>query len=342
MFKKNFTLFTFIILAVILIMSFVYKQNNITLIDNSKIPTVTMGIQASPALALPMVAKDMKYFEKNGIDVEIKDFAAGKDALTAFLSGSLDYSVSGEVPVGLAIANQNQKFTVPAQIVTKTTNEVRIVATKDGDIADPREYFLKKKRKLATSIGGGPEYYTSEFLKKNNIQKDQVEIVAQKPSDMVSALVSGSVDAISIFDPIAYIAQQKLGEKALVFKDSQLYSELYVLSSKLETEEKKLNTQKIIKALIEAEKYIQTNPKESKIIVAKYTKLDLGVLDGIWDNFDFRVGITRQLEGYLNSQFDWAKENNKISIDTPKPQYSNYINTELLSKIDASKVEISK
>ena len=87
----------------------------------------TVGIQTSPAMALVMVAKDKGFFEKQGLDVELKEFAAGKDALAAFLGGSLDFSISGDVPVTLSTLAGN-KFVVPAQVVGKTKNEVRVVA----------------------------------------------------------------------------------------------------------------------------------------------------------------------------------------------------------------------
>ena len=116
---------------------------------------VTVGIQTSPAMALVMVAKDRGFFEKRGLDVELKEFAAGKDALVAFLGGSLDFSVSGDVPVTLAILAGNN-FIVPAQVVGRTKNEVRVVARKDGELNTADEYFKAKKRKLGIirNIGG--------------------------------------------------------------------------------------------------------------------------------------------------------------------------------------------
>ena len=148
---------------------------------------VTIGIQTSPAMALVMVAKDKGFFEKQGLDVELKQFAAGKDALAAFIGGSLDFSISGDVPALLATL-QGNKFVIPAQVVKKTINEVRVVAQKDGDLNTADSYFKAKKRKLATSIGGGPEFFTYEFLNKLGITKNQVEIVDQKPAERVAGV----------------------------------------------------------------------------------------------------------------------------------------------------------
>ena len=186
---------------------------------------VTVGIQVSPAMALMMVAKDKGFFDQENLDVELKEFTAGKFALQAFLGGSLDFAVAGEVPVTLATL-QGSKFYVLSQVVEKTTNEVRVVARKEEGVTDPASYFKKKKRKLATSFGGGPEFYTYNFLKKYGINENEVEIVSQTPQDMPAALSNGSVDAISIFDPFAFIAEKQGGDKVITFSDADLYSEL--------------------------------------------------------------------------------------------------------------------
>src|SRR5947208_3303304 len=67
-----------------------------------QLPKVKMGIQASPAMALVMAAKELGAFDAEGVDVELVPFTAGKFALQALIGGSLDYCVSGEVPVALA------------------------------------------------------------------------------------------------------------------------------------------------------------------------------------------------------------------------------------------------
>ncbi len=300
---------------------------------------VTVGIQTSPAMALVMVAKDKGLFQKQGLDVELKEFAAGKDALVAFLGGSLDFSISGDVPVALSILAGN-KFVVPAQVVGKTMNEVRVVATKEPGLDTAGKFFKAKKRKLATSIGGGPEFFTYEFLNKLGITKDQVEIVAQKPGDMPATLISGSVDAIAIFDPFAFIAEKQLGDKAITFTDDSIYSELYVIEAKESVKQDSVLLEKLLRGLIEAEKFTKNNPEEAKAIVAKYTKLDRETVEGIWNSFDFRITLTPQLLGYLEREAQWAKDVGKVKAETIIPNFRDVIFDTPLKKVSASAVEL--
>ncbi|OGZ77578.1 MAG: hypothetical protein A2256_02345 [Candidatus Staskawiczbacteria bacterium RIFOXYA2_FULL_32_7] len=300
---------------------------------------VTVGIQTGPANALVMVAKDKGLFEKQGLNVELKEFAAGKDALIAFLGGSLDFSISGDVPVTLSTLAGN-KFVVPAQVVGKTKNEVRVVARNENTLDTADKFFKAKKRKLSTSIGGGPEFFTYEFLNKLGITKDQVEIIAQKPGDMPAALISGSVDAIAIFDPFAFIAEKQLGDKAITFTDESLYSELYVIEAKESVKQDFTTLEKLLNGLIEAEKFTKDNPEEAKIIVIKYTKLDKETIDGIWNSFDFRIALTPQLLEYLNREAQWAIDTAKVTKETVIPNFRDIIFDIPLKKISPSAVEI--
>ena len=299
----------------------------------------TVGIQTSPAMALVMVAKDKGFFEKQGLDVELKEFAAGKDALAAFLGGSLDFSISGDVPVTLSTLAGN-KFVVPAQVVGRTKNEVRVVAKKETGLDTADKFFKAKKRKLATSIGGGPEFFTYEFLNKLGITKDQVEIVAQKPGDMPAALISGSVDAIAIFDPFAFIAEKQLGDKSITFTDESVYSELYVIEAKESVKQDSATLEKLLKGLVAAEKFTKDNPEEAKTIVIKYTKLDKGTVDGIWNSFDFRIALTPQLLEYWNREAQWAKDSGKVKPETGTPNFRDIIFDAPLKKVSSSAVEL--
>jgi ABC-type nitrate/sulfonate/bicarbonate transport system substrate-binding protein len=301
---------------------------------------VTMGIQTSPAMALVMVAKDKQFFDAEGLDVELKEFTAGKFALQAFLGGSLDFAVAGEVPVTLSTL-QGSNFYVLSQVVEKTSNEVRVVARREESITDATTYFKKKKRKLATSFGGGPEFFTYNFLKKHGIAANEVEIISQKPEDMPAALVNGSVDAVSIFDPFAFISEKQMGDKGITFADSDIYSELYVLTVSQDTVEKRRDVvDKLLKALIKAQEFVKGNPDEAKNIVIKYTKLDRSVIEGIWKNFSFGVALNKLLLDYQNQEAVWAREKGTVPANAPAVDFRQRIYDAPLKGIKPEAVQL--
>jgi NitT/TauT family transport system substrate-binding protein len=306
-----------------------------------ELPKVKIGIQSSPAMALVMTAKEEGCFEQEGVEVELVPFTAGKFALQALLGGSLNYCVSGEVPVALATL-QGNKISVLSQVVRETVNECRIVARKDETSGNgPGAYFKAKKRKLATSIGGGPEFFTHSFLEKFGIPATQVEIIAQKPEDMPAALASGSVDAIGIFDPLAFIAEKRLGSQAVTFADPSLYSELYILcvsEKKLAENDKTVDA--VLRALVKAGMIIKADPQKAKAAVEKHTKLDRVTIDGIWNNFQFEAALTPQLLEFWNAQAEWAKNTGKLGADAKTPDFRSIIADGPLRRIRPEAVTI--
>jgi len=304
------------------------------------LPKLTVGIQVSPAMTLIMVAEDKGFFDKAGVDVEIKEFTAGKFALQAFLGGSLDIAVSGEVPVTLS-SLQGNKFRVLAQVVEKTINECRVVVRKEAGLDTAEKFFLGKKRKLATSFGGGPEFFTYNFLKKHGITGDKIEIISQKPEDMPAAISSGTVDGISIFDPFARIAEVSLGDKGLTFADADIYSELYVIDVMQKIiDEKPDQLMAFLKGLYDAQSYVKDHPGESKQILIKYTKLDPAIVESIWNNFVFKLVINDLFVKFTTSEAKWAIEKGTFPPSTVIPDFRTILYPDFLKKIDSQAVTI--
>ncbi len=308
---------------------------------STSLPALSVGIQVSPAMGLIMVADKKDFFKANGVSVVIKEFTAGKFALQAFLGGSIDLAVSGEVPVALSTLQGND-FRVIAQVVERTVNEVRVVARKEPGMTTPQQFFAKKKRKLATSFGGGPEFYTYNFLKRFKIPAESVELISQKPEDMPAALISGSVDAISIFDPFARIAELQLGADAVTFTAPDIYSELYVVNVQQQTIDQKADQlKKFLQALSDAAAYMETHAEESKEIVRAYTQLDRKVIDGIWANFVFRPAINDLFVTYTTAEAKWAIETGKFPKDTKIPDFKAVLYPALLESVNRKSVVLT-
>lgn len=291
---------------------------------------LSIGLQTTPSSSLVLVAEEKGFFEQNGLDIELAEFTAGKFALQAFLSQDVDFAVVGDVPVALA-RMQGNDFYVLTQMVESTQENPVLVH--DEGISNVREYFSVKKRKLTTSAGGTPEFYTYNFLKFYNISEDQVEIVAQKPEDMVAAFTTNSVDAMSVFEPYPSIAETILTGKTRRFTiPKEVYSPLYVLVAKKDwVDRNPEQAKKFLDALIKAEEFIAQNPTEAKQIVAKRTKFSQELIDKIWPQYEIKAVLTEQLEKNWSAEAKWAIETNKVTnpID---PEFEKILRKDLLEK----------
>jgi NitT/TauT family transport system substrate-binding protein len=294
--------------------------------------TIKIGLQNTPESALVQVASEKGFFEQQGINVELEEFTAGKFALQAFLAGSLDFAVVGDVPIVLATMQGNDFYVLAEIAECPGENPVLVL---NGSGLDAKEYFSTPGRKLTTSIGGTPEFYTYNFLKYYDIDENQVEIIAQKPEEMVAALISGSVDAISIFEPYPTMAEQLLPGRTTRFEiPDEVYSPRYVLVARKQwVDENPEKAKSLLKALIQTEEFIPNNIVESQKIVAKETKFSEDLIRNIWDKCEMKVGASEALVNVWDKEALWAIETGKLD-EMPLPDFEGLLRRDLL---DAAK-----
>ncbi|MEK7172904.1 MAG: NrtA/SsuA/CpmA family ABC transporter substrate-binding protein, partial [Patescibacteria group bacterium] len=283
---EKFSKIQWIVALVVLIFlvggSFVLFQNK----TPKELPKIRIGIQTAPAAGLIKIALEKGFFKEEGLDIEVKEFTGGKFALQAMVGGSLDLVTPAELPITLAILN-GEKISILSK-VNETLGGFPMILRKEGETFNSQTYFAKKK-KIATFVGGGPEFFTADFFKKYNIQPSQYEIVSMKPEDMPIALANNSVDGVAIFEPFAHFAIQQTGtDKIFSIKSDDLYAETIVLAGKTQwMAQNEKTVAKFLQALQKAEKFIKENPQESINIIAGFTKLDQETLTAIWPTFTF-------------------------------------------------------
>jgi NitT/TauT family transport system substrate-binding protein len=261
-------------------------------------------------MALVMIADHEKFFSKEGVDVDLKEFTAGKFALQAFLGGSLDTAIAGEVPTGLALL-QGEKLAAVGEVLRNSHGAIRMVVRNKGGCGDmtPSHYFRAKRRKIATSFGGGPEYFTVRFFETNNIPyRSDVELVSQTPEQMPAAVVNGAVDGISVFDPAASTAESLLGANHCTFPDSGAYREHYVVVVRPGDSHADPRLAKFMAALRDAEGFAKEHPDQAQAIVGAKTKLGTAKVAQMWPEFDFGVTLDPKLPELWEQEAEWHRE----------------------------------
>jgi NitT/TauT family transport system substrate-binding protein len=156
---------------------------------------------------LPLsVAEQLKYFQAEGLDAEIVDFAGGARALQAVVGGSADV-VSGAFEHTLNMQAKGQPMRAfvlqgrAPQIVlgvsTKTMANYKTIAD------------LKGKKIGVTAPGSSTNIMLNYVLAKAGIKPNEVVIVGVGASQgAVAALRAGQIDAISNLDPVITILQR--------------------------------------------------------------------------------------------------------------------------------------
>lgn len=156
---------------------------------------------------LPLtIAEQLGYFKDEGLDVTISDFAGGAKALQALVGGSADV-VSGAYEHTISMQAKNQHIVAfvlqgrAPQIVMGVSNKTM---PNYKTIAD-----LKGKKIGVTAPGSSTSMMANFVLAKGGLKPTDVSYIGVGASaGALSALRSGSIDAIVNLDPLITMMQQ--------------------------------------------------------------------------------------------------------------------------------------
>jgi ABC-type nitrate/sulfonate/bicarbonate transport system substrate-binding protein len=320
--------------AVLAIAFSIYVSNQYFVTNAVSDKPLRIGYQNSPAMALVMVAEHEKLFDKRGVSVALQEFTAGKFALQAFLGGSLDGAIAGDVPIGLALL-QGQQFLAVGEVLKNSHDEVRMVVRNPDGCSNltPETYFSEKQRSIATSFGGGPQFFTIRFLEAHKIPLSEVKLISQQPQEMPAALQAAAVDGIAVFDPAAGEAESLLGSHHCTFPDPKNYRQHYVLVVRNGDIRPHPDPRlvRFIGALKDAEQFILAHPSEAQDIVGDKTKLGAARISAIWGEYQFGVTLDPGLAELWAQEADWHRSDPGANVDLAHVDYTKILDPSVLN-----------
>jgi NitT/TauT family transport system substrate-binding protein len=264
---------------------------------------------------LIFIAEEKGYFLEQGLKINYHNFPTGKLALDALIGGEADIATTADVPIALA-GLADQDISVLATI-EHSSNNIQVVARKDSGITTPSDLGNKK---VATTKGGGPLFFTHKFLERYDMDVSDIKLVHLNPSDMVTTLIKGDIDAFIVFEPSPAVAIKELGkDKVVTFAPIDLYGESWNIVV-MENYGDKESIKKFIRALLKAESFLDNNHEESLEIVSQYSETDINLLGNIMKKHNYEVVLNNLIIDYPKQEAEWAIEQG-ISSSTSIPDY---------------------
>lgn len=221
--------------------------------------------------SLAVTAREAGFFEEMGLTVELVEFQGGPAEIAAMASGDIDISQIGHGAHALCAEGEAVIFQIDC-----TSLADAVMGNKDKGVNTVAD--LKGKKVAATS-GTSAEIILNLALKKEGMTTDDLEIVEMDANGIVTAMISGNVDACATWSPGTMTIEQALGDKTVWLATNQDYVNEVTFPSSFITTQKYADANHDIlvrfsRALQKAADYRNSNIEEVAGWVAKQCEVD--------------------------------------------------------------------
>ncbi len=305
---------------------------------SDKPQTVTLASTASLLDSLVWIANDQGYFKEQGLDLVFKVYPSGKRALLGMLDGKADIATTSDVPF-MAQLHKHPNLRIVATLGS-ADNELKIVTRTDRGIKEPADL---KGKTIATQQASAVHFFLYLYLLQQYLNQKDVNILFMKIEDLPAALAEGKIDAMSLREPFITKASELLNGQIQIFSAPGLYRKTYnLVTDKAYIKAHPDIIEKLLKALIKAEGFVEHNPDKAKQIIARLLKTDKESVDRLWSNFILKVVLDQDLLLQLQLQEKWLSHICGIDNDSlPLPLFES-LHLDSLTHVAPERVGLKK
>ncbi len=169
---------------------------------------ITVGYMPNYAsLCTVVTGIQMKYFEEQGLKVNLVEFADGPTIIAAMESGAIDIGYIGPGAHKLCIQGKAKIFAF-----SHYGNADAVIGNSSKGVTKIEDL---KGKKIAMASGTTSETILNLTLEKGGLTKEDIEILDMDASAIVTAMISGSVDACATWSPNTNSIRDELGKDAV-------------------------------------------------------------------------------------------------------------------------------
>lgn len=246
------------------------------------------------------------FFEEEGLKVNLVEFADGPTIIAAMESGSIDIGNIGPGAHVLPIQDR-------AEIIgfAHLGNADEVLGRTDKGVAALEDLAGKK---IASASGTSAEQILVLTLEEAGLTVDDVEIIDMDASAIVTAMISGSIDAAATWSPNTTAIKNELGDDVVMLANNARYAEHFPsISSYAVTpgyvDENQETVERFLRGLYKAADYRSENMDQVVEWVAAQLAVDPASIeaqinDGDWKSAAEHLELVESgsLETYYTSQ----------------------------------------
>ncbi len=266
--------------------------------------TIRLGVHTSVLGAPDVIAIREGYFKQEGLEVEWRRFALGKEGRDAMIAGAIDINATAPTPFLIGLEKGIPYSAIAINAYFCGTNHV--VVRKDSDINSVAQ--LKGKR-VGLPKGTITEYvFIARMAPTHGLKSGDYE-VANIPDakDRIPSLVAKAIDAATLNDPFVAVGEHDGLIRSL--EDFCKYDPLPFIATATNkvVKDKPDAVVAYLRGWLRAVKLIKEEPLKAATVYADEQKslgreVPVQVLDRALRRMKWEPEITREMERYLADQ----------------------------------------
>lgn len=289
---------------------------------------LTLAVSRSP-LSLPLyVAQHNGYFSAEGLEIKFNECLGGHRCLRQVLDGQADVATSGELPVVMNSFSSADYAVIGT--LAKSSDDIKLIADARAGIKTPAQ--LDGKR-IGSVKGTTSEYFLELCLLSAGLDPQTLTVVHLQPEEMVQALQSGKVDAISVWQPYGFLALKAMRAGAIVLPSNNAYiSTFNLISHRKLVGVRDGALTKLLRAVERAENFIQEQPAEAKKVLKQRLALEQDFVDAVWPGIRYRLVLDQALIVTMEGEARWARREGH-AYGQLKPNFLQMLHTAPLRSV---------
>lgn len=300
------------------------------------------GVNDPQISAQQIIADQLGYFKEEGVNVDFEFLQTGTDMNSLMAGGTAVICAEAQYQT-TALKSNGVDFTILSPLANCGGTQCVVAGPKSGITKSSQ----LEGATIAMANGAGVNMAVKSMCQATGVNYDSIKWVYCDPSEQLSALMNGDVDAMACWEP--YCSQAVAQGGTLLFngihsylKDCEgdvdwmaFYATLHCNDKFLETNHDDVIA--IMKALKRATDYINDNREDAVKIIAKEIQTDEDTVSMIMSENTYSMVWDDTFANGIDAYANYMKDSGNI---TSVPDYASYTDTSLLSEVDETLVKV--
>lgn len=305
---------TIVLMAMLLVGTMVGASSAAS--SNEPVDFTVLASQGPDSAAVQM-ASQQGFYKEAGLNVTIRTFVSGSDALKVFASGVGDVICMGDLA---AVTYWNHSGGLATVISPLTRTSKGYVIEAQSSIKNARDLVGKK---IGLAQGSTNQYFLSVYLAKNGIKDSDVTILNLPYSALIPALDKGQIDAFVSFQPMGFESEDMSGSKVHALSTGTGYFEgNYLMAARTTLLTKDPNAVKRFReATRKGMKYAVGHPDAVYAFEQTNYNYDKKLFDRQLSVVIFDMNFDADFNRDMSSMAKWARQSGLIDADVPMSSF---------------------